>query len=233
MIGLIGKKIGMTQLFKESGQRIPVTLIAVGPCPILQIKTPDKDGYAALQLGFDEKSEKLINKPLKGHLNKSGTKSVAIIKEIRLDSVDSYSEGQVLECDQFQPGDMVDITGITIGKGFQGGVKKYGWAGGKKSHGSMHHRRIGSVGASSYPSRVTKGHRMPGRMGGVQRTIQHLEVINVDKEKHILVIKGSVPGNENSYLVVKGSKKIPMKRENKVQDETPDKTQEAKKGGQK
>ncbi|MFH1753419.1 MAG: 50S ribosomal protein L3 [Candidatus Omnitrophota bacterium] len=233
MIGLIGKKIGMTQLFKQDGERVPVTLIAVGPCPILQIKKHDSEGYTALQIGFNEKSEKRTNKPLKGHFKKSGAKPVAVIREIRLSSVDSYKEGQVLEVDQFHPGDLVDISGLTIGKGFQGGMKKWGWGGGRKTHGSMHHRAPGSIGASSFPSRVTKGHQMPGRMGGVQRTVQHLEVIKVDKEKHIMAVKGSIPGNGSSYLMVRNSKKIDTKHAKKTQAEQQDKTQEAKKGGQK
>jgi large subunit ribosomal protein L3 len=232
MIGIIGKKIGMTQAFKEDGKRIPVTLIMAGPCPILQIKKLDRDGYEALQIGFGEKKEKLVIKPLKGHLKKSGTKSVKVIKEIRVDKIESYKEGQSIEVDAFHPGDLVDITGISIGKGFQGGMKKYGWAGGKKSHGSMHHRAPGSIGASSFPSRVTKGHNMPGRMGGVQRTVQHLEVVKVDKEKHLIAVKGSVPGNKNGYLVIKGSIKTPLKRAKKQTEENAPEAKQAK-GGQK
>lgn len=212
MIGIIGKKIGMTQFFKEDGVRVPVTLIAAGPCPVLQIRKIEKDGYSALQLGYGEKRESLINKPLKGHLEKSKVKSVRFIREINVDNAESYKEGQLIEVDIFQAGDHVDITGLTIGKGFQGGVKKYGWAGGKASHGSMHHRRIGSVGASSYPSRVVKGHHMPGRMGGEQRTIQNLIVVNVDKENNLLAVKGSVPGNDSSYLIIREARKIPIKR---------------------
>lgn len=199
----------MTHLFKEGGRRVPVTLIEAGPCPILQVRTNDKDGYAALQIGFGEKRESLLTMPMKGHLKKSGVKSVRAIKEIRLDSTEAYKQGQVLDVDLFDAGDHVDVTGVSIGKGFQGGVKRWNWTGGKSSHGSMHHRRVGSIGASSFPSRVHKGKNMPGRMGGEKTTVQNLEVVKVDKEKHLIAVKGSVPGNENTFLVVRISKKMP------------------------
>ncbi len=218
MIGIIGKKIGMTQIFKEDGTTLPVTLVQAGPCPILQVKKEEKDGYTAVQIGFGEKREKLCNMPLKGHLKKSGAKPVRIIKEVRLESVEPYKKGQSIDVGIFEPGDFVDVTGTSIGKGFQGGVKRWNWGGGKKSHGSMHHRRVGSIGASSYPSRVHKGFHMPGRMGGVRRTVQNLEIIKVDKENNLLVIKGSIPGNENSYILIKEAKKIPMKREGQGKD---------------
>ncbi len=220
MIGLIGKKIGITQFFKEDGMQIPVTLIEAGPCPILQIKMPDRDGYAALQLGFGQRRESLINKPLKGHLKKSKVESTHIIREVRIDSCEPYKQGQLIDVSLFQPGDHVDVTGISIGKGFQGGMKRWHWRGGKASHGSMHHRQPGSIGASSFPSRVHKGKRLPGRMGGVQRTVQNLEVVKVDKEHNVIVVKGSVPGNENSYLLIKESKKMPKETKDQ-KEETP------------
>jgi len=209
MIGILGRKIGMTHIFTEDGTRIPVTLIEAGPCSILQVRTNDKDGYSALQIGFGEKRESLLTRPLKGHLRKSGVKSVRTIREIRMDSVESYKEGQVLDVGIFDAGDHVDVTGISIGKGFQGGVKRWNWTGGKGSHGSMHHRRVGSIGASSFPSRVHKGKTMPGRMGGEKTTVQNLVVVKVDKEKRLMAVKGSVPGNENTFLLVKISKKMP------------------------
>ncbi len=209
MIGIIGKKIGMTQVFKEDGRRTPVTLIEAGPCPILQVKTKDKDGYTALQIAFGEKKEKLINKPLKGHLKKARVKSVRVINEVRIDSIDAYKTGTSLDVGLFDAGDYVDVTGISIGKGFQGGMKRHNWGGGKDSHGSMHHRRVGSIGASSFPSRVHKGKGMPGRMGGERTTVQNLEVVKVDKALHQIALKGSVPGNENSFLLIKVSKKRP------------------------
>lgn len=216
MIGIIGKKIGMTHFFKGDGRRVPVTLIEAGPCPILQIKKKEKDGYVALQLGFGAKKERQLNKPMKGHLKKAGVKSVNRIKEICTESHEPYKEGKFIDVSIFDAGDFVDVTGISIGKGFQGGIKRWHWRGGKASHGSMHHRQPGSIGASSFPSRVFKGHHMAGRMGGVKRTIQNLEVVKVDKEKHLIIIKGSVPGNENSYLMIKESKKRPKNATNAI-----------------
>ena len=215
MIGIIGKKIGMTQYFLEDGQRVPVTLIEAGPCPILQVKTQAKDGYTALQLGFGQKRESLINKPMKGHLKKSQAASVRVIKEVRVDKIEEYKEGGIIEVDIFHPGEYVDVSGKTIGKGFQGGVKRWHWKGGKAAHGSMHHRAPGSIGASSFPSRVLKGQHLPGRMGGKNDTIEHLEVVKVDKENHLLAVKGAVPGSDNSYVVIRASKKFKMKREKK------------------
>lgn len=211
MIGIKGRKIGMTQLFREDGKRISVSLIEVAPCPIIQVKTKEKDGYNAIQIGFGQKRERLISKPMKGHLKKSKVKSVRGLEELRVDSTEPYKTGEVIDISMFQAGDFVDVTGITIGKGFQGGVKRWNWGGGKKSHGSMHHRQVGSVGASSYPSRIFKGHHMPGRMGGKKKTIQNLEVIKVDKDKQIMAIKGSVPGNENVYLLIRIARKKPRK----------------------
>lgn len=232
MIGIIGKKVGMTQFFKEDGTRIPVTLIEAGPCQILQIKTESIDGYAALQIGFGETKERLLKKPLKGHLKKSGAKSVKIVKELRLASTEPYKVGELLDVDLFDAGDFVDVIGISIGKGFQGGVKRWNWRGGKKSHGSMFHRRVGSIGASSYPSRVHKGKTMPGRMGGEQTTVQNLEIVKINKEKHLMAVKGSVPGNENSYLMIKEAKKKPKKekgpKDEKANDETKEKKEDRK-----
>ena len=210
---LIGRKLGMTQFFDEEGMHVPVTVIQAGPCPVLQVKTKENDGYNALQIGYGEKREKLMNRPLKGHIKNSGVKSVRIIKEMRLDSAQPYKPGDTLDVDIFEQGGYVDVAGTTIGKGFQGGVKRWHWAGGKASHGSMHHRQVGSVGASSFPSRIVKGHHMPGRMGGVTRTVQNLEVVKIDKANHIIAVKGSVPGNENSFLLIKESvKKHSMKK---------------------
>ncbi len=213
MIGIIGKKIGMTQIFTETGERIPITLISAGPCPILQVKRPQRDGYSALQIGYGEKRQNLLNKPLKGHLKKANIESTRVVREVRIDNVDDYKEGQILDCGLFQPGDHVDVIGVSIGKGFQGGVKRWGWAGGKASHGSMHHRAPGSIGASSFPSRVTKGHHMPGRMGAKRITVQNLEVVKVDKEKNLIALKGSLPGNQSSFLMIKEARKMPIKRE--------------------
>jgi large subunit ribosomal protein L3 len=228
MIGIIGRKIGMTQLFREDGTRIPVTVLSAGPCPVLQVKTAQKDGYEAIQLGYGEKKERSANKPLKGHLKRSGSKPVRFIKEIRLDKAGGLKEGQSIKVDSFEVGDLVDVTGISIGKGFQGGMKRWGWAGGKGSHGSMHHRQPGSIGASSFPSRVTKGHQMAGRMGGERVTIQHLEVIEIDAEKNLIAVKGSVPGNENSYLIIRNSVKRPVKERKKVEEGSKEEAKPAK-----
>lgn len=226
MIGILGKKIGITQLFKEDGSIVPATVIEAGPCYVLQIKTSEVDGYKAIQLGFESKKERRVNKSLMGHFKKAKTKPISFIKELRTESIDRYKVGQVITADIFQEKDLVDITGSSIGKGFQGGVKRWGWSGGKASHGSMHHRAPGSIGASSFPSRVFKGHHMPGRMGNEQKTIQNLEIVKVDKENNLLVVKGSVPGHKNSYVVIKEAKKHPVERKH---EEKEDKENQSKK----
>lgn len=216
MIGLIGRKIGMTQYFEDDGSHVPVTIIQAGPCPVLQVKSFRKDGYTAIQIGFGEKRQKLVNKPLKGHLKKSKQKSVRKIVEIRLGACENYKVGQIIDAGMFEAGDYVDIAGISIGKGFQGGVKRWHWAGGPKSHGSMMHRAPGSIGASSFPSRVFKGQHLPGRMGGKRITVQNLKIVKVDIEKGIIAVKGSVPGNENSFLLIKEAKKKPKQIEERM-----------------
>ena len=212
MIGMLGKKLGMTRLFKEDGEVIPVTVIEAGPCHVLQVKTSKLDGYGAVQLGFDAKKEKRTNKALKGHFKKSKVKPARFIRELRTDSEQKYEVGQAVTVDIFQENDLVDVIGISIGKGFQGGVKRWGWQGGRASHGSMHHRAPGSIGASSFPSRVFKGHHMPGRMGGERKTMKNLEVVRVDKDNNLLVVKGCVPGHKNSYLLIREAKKHPIRR---------------------
>lgn len=209
MIGILGKKLGMTQIFKESGKLVPVTVIEAGPCAVLQIKKKDTDGYEAIQLGFDDKRESLVNNPDMGRFKKVGIRPKRFIKELRLAGVDSYKVGQNIEVDVFSVGDFVDITGTSIGRGFQGGVKRWGWRGGPGSHGSMFHRAIGSIESGPRLTRVTKGHHMPGHMGDETVTVCNLEVIKVDKEKNLLVVKGSIPGAENRYLIIRESKKLP------------------------
>lgn len=215
MIGILGKKIGMTQIFQEDGSVIPVTVIEAGPCSVLQVKTDDTDGYQAVQLGYGDKKEKRVNKPAMGRFKKAKVKPTAFVREIRTGSTEQYKVGQTLTVDMFDQGDFVDVTGVTIGKGFQGGVKRWGWAGGKASHGSMHHRAPGSVGASSFPSRVFKGHHMPGHMGSEKKTIQNIKIVKVDKENNLLAVKGCVPGHKNSYLVIREARKHakPTKKE--------------------
>ncbi|MDD5496465.1 MAG: 50S ribosomal protein L3 [Candidatus Omnitrophica bacterium] len=209
MVGILGKKIGMSHIFDENGRITPVTLIEVGPCHVLQVKTKETDGYTALQLGFGTKREKLVNSPDAGRFKKAGVKAVRFVKELRMNDVANYKAGQKLEADIFVKGDFVDITGTSIGRGFQGGVKRWGWAGGDAGHGSMFHRRIGSIQSGARLSRVTKGHHMPGHMGCDNITIQNLEVLKVDKDNNLIAVKGSIPGHKNSFLVIKESKKQP------------------------
>ena len=210
-IGILGRKIGMTETFEKDGKLIPVTIIKAGPCLILQLKVPDLDGYRAVQLGFADKRENRTKRPLLGHFRKAGVKPKRFIKEIRISDKDNYKIGREIKVDIFKEGDFVDVSATTIGKGFQGGIKRWGWSGGATSHGSMTHRRPGSIGASAFPSRVFKGHHLPGRMGGNRRTVQNLKVIKVDPENNMLMVKGAVPGHKNSYLVIRNASKKPEK----------------------
>lgn len=209
MIGILGKKIGMTQIYKDSGKLVPVTVIEAGPCLVLQIKKKDTDGYEAVQLGFDERRESVVNAPDMGRFKKAGVKPKRFVKELRLTGVDNFKVGQSIAVDIFAAGDFVDITGVSIGKGFQGGVKRWGWHGGPGSHGSMFHRAIGSIESGPRLTRVTKGHHMAGHMGFDTVTVVNLEIVKVDKDKNLLVVKGCIPGPENGYLVIKESKRLP------------------------
>ena len=209
MIGLLGKKVGMTQIYKESGKLVPVTVIEAGPCLVLQVKKKDSEGYESVQLGFDEKRDSLVNMPDMGRFKKAGVKPARFVKELKLADIDNYKVGQVVNVDIFAPGDFVNVTGISIGRGFQGGVKRWGWHGGDDTHGSMFHRAVGSIESGPRLTRVTKGHHMPGHMGTDTVTVADLEVIKVDKEKNLLVVKGSVPGPKDGYLVIRESKKYP------------------------
>ncbi len=206
--GLLGKKIGITQLYAEKGVLVPVTIIEAGPCTVIQLKNPEKDKYAAIKLGFDDKKETRTNKSDLGNFKKVNSIPKKFIKEIRVDSLEGYKEGQKISVDIFKTGEFVDITGISKGKGFQGGMKRWNWTAGKAGHGSMHHRQPGSIGASSFPSRVFKGQHMPGHMGRERITVQNLQILRVDKDKNLLVVKGTIPGHNNSYLTVRGARKI-------------------------
>ena len=221
MIGILGKKIGMTQIFKESGRLIPVTVMEAGPCPVLQIKKKETDGYEALQLGFDDRRESLVNKPDIERFKKIGVTPKKFVKEVRIKDTATFKVGQELDVDLFSVGDFVDVTGTSIGKGFQGGVKRWGWKGGPGSHGSMFHRAIGSIESGPRLTRVTKGHHMPGHMGDQTITVVNLEVVKVDKDKHLLVVKGCVPGADNGYLIIKESKKLPKGSERAKHKLTP------------
>ena len=209
MVGLLGKKIGMTNIFDEHGKQVPVTLIEAGPCHVLQVKSSQTDGYTAIQLGFGSKREKLANKAEKGIFKKAGVEPVRFVKELRVKDVAGYKPGQKIEADVFAKGDFVDVVGTSIGKGFQGGVRRWGWAGGDQGHGSMFHRAIGSIQSGARLGRVTKGHHMPGHMGVDRVTMQNLEVLDVDSQKNLILVKGSVPGHRNGYLILKEAKKRP------------------------
>jgi large subunit ribosomal protein L3 len=202
--GMIGKKLGMTQLFRQDGRAEAVTVVAAGPCTVVQLKTDDKDGYNAAQLGFGE--AKKLKSPQKGHMKETG--SFRYMKEFRLDDTIGDKVGDSIDVSMFETGDLVDITGISKGKGFAGVVKRYNFAGGPKTHGqSDRHRAGGSIGASASPSRVLKGTRMPGRMGNDRVTARKLEVIQADKEKNLLLVKGAVPGGVNGILLIRKSAK--------------------------
>ena len=204
MSGILGKKIGMTSIFDENGQMIPCTIIEAGPCYVTQIKTKGTDGYEAVQLGFGEIKERLVNKPLKGHFKKGGVKPLRLISEFRNFNGTKLELGQEVRVDSFQQGDVVDVIGRSKGRGFQGVVKRHHFGGvGMTSHGQSDRVRApGSIGASSYPSRVMKGMRMAGRMGGERVTVKNLMVLKVIAESNILIVKGSVPGAINSYLEI-------------------------------
>jgi large subunit ribosomal protein L3 len=205
---ILGKKVGMTQVFDDSGTAIPVTVVQAGPCPVVQIKTKEKEGYDALQLGFGQQKENKLNRPERGHFNKANVTPHRYLKELRVDTTEGFSVGSVIDVGIFSEGDVVNVTGISKGKGFMGVVKRWGFKGGRKSHGGEQDlRRGGSIGASATPSRVFKGTRMPGRHGGKQVTVQNLKVVKADPERSLLIIKGAVPGPPNGLLIIKKAAK--------------------------
>lgn len=204
---LIGKKIGMTQIFDEKGRVIPVTAIEVGPCTVTQIKTVEQDGYTAVQLGFQDVKESKLTKPELGKFTKAKLQPKKYLREFRVDSVEGINVGDELKADVFQAGDKVDIQGTSKGKGFQGVIKRHGQSRGPMGHGSMYHRRPGSMGPTSTPGRVFKGKNLPGHMGVETVTIQNLEVVKVDLDKNVILVKGSVPGAKKSILKIKTSVK--------------------------
>lgn len=205
--GLIGKKLGMTQIFDEQGKVIPVTVIEAGPCVVAQVKTVETDGYNAIQLGFGDVKESKINKPEKGHFAKSKLTPKKHLREFRLDSVENINVGDELKADTFTAGDQLDIQGTSKGKGFQGVIKRHGQSRGPMGHGSMYHRRPGSMGPTSTPGRVFKGKKLPGHMGSQTITIQNIEVVRVDLDKNVILVKGSVPGAKGAILKLKTSVK--------------------------
>ena len=202
---LIGKKVGMTQIFDENGTVIPVTVIEAGPCVVAQVKTLENDGYEAVQLGFGEVKEKHLNKPEKGHFAKANVTAKKHLREFRLDSIEGIKVGDELKADVFAAGEKIDVQGTSKGKGFQGVIKRHGQHRGPMGHGSMYHRRPGSMGATSTPGRVFKGKKLPGHMGSVTVTIQNLDIVKVDMDKNVILVKGSVPGAKGSILKIKSA----------------------------
>ena len=205
--GLIARKRGMTQVFGENGNVTPVTVLEAGPCTVVQVKTAATDGYEAIQLGFEAK-RKNVTKPMAGHFKRANVPAARVLREFRVESAAGYQVGQALSVELFKPGELVDVTGMTKGRGFQGGVKRHGWSGGEATHGSMFHRAPGSIGASSDPSRVWPGHRLPGRMGADRVTVPHLEVVRVVPEQNLLVVKGAIPGAPGGLVLVRKSVKL-------------------------
>lgn len=202
-MGILGKKIGMTRIYSEMGNATPVTVVEAGPCKILQVKSPVKDGYSAIQVGFSEKKASRVTKPLTGHFNKSGAEAYYYIKEFRVDDAGQYEPGQTISLDAlFKVGDLVDVQGKSKGHGFQGVMKRHGFSGGCAGHGSHHHRAPGSIGCSAWPARVVKGKKMPGRMGNDTVMTKNVIIIDVRAEENILLLKGPVPGAKQSLLKI-------------------------------
>lgn len=214
--GILGRKLGMTQVFAKNGKLIPVTVVEVEPNVVTQIKTVETDGYEAIQLGFDTKREKLSNKAEKGHLAKANTAPKRFLKEIRGVDVSKYQLGQELDCQVFEEGEMVDVSGISKGKGFQGVIKRYNQSRGPMGHGSQYHRGVGSLGTMK-PMRVFKGKKLPGHMGHVSVTMQNLEVVAVMKDENVILIKGNVPGPKKSLVIIKSAVKKPNVKNDKIE----------------
>lgn len=214
--GILGRKLGMTQVFAKNGKLIPVTVVEVEPNIVTQIKTVETDGYEAIQLGFDTKREKLSNKAEKGHLAKANTAPKRFLKEIRGVDVSKYQLGQELDCQVFEEGEMVDVSGISKGKGFQGVIKRYNQSRGPMGHGSQYHRGVGSLGTMR-PMRVFKGKKLPGHMGHVSVTMQNLEVVAVMKDENVILIKGNVPGPKKSLVIIKSAVKKPNVKNDKIE----------------
>ena len=204
---ILGKKLGMTQIFAEDGTLIPVTVVEAGPCSVVQKKTVETDGYSAVQVGFGDKKEKNTNKPMKGHFAKAGVAVKRYLRELKLDNAEEMNVGDVIKADIFEAGDVLDVTGTSKGHGYSGTVKRWGSHRGPMAHGSHYHRAPGSLGACSSPSRVYKGKKLPGHFGVEKVTIQNLDLVKVDAERNLLLIKGSVPGPKGGLLVIKNAVK--------------------------
>jgi large subunit ribosomal protein L3 len=205
---IVGKKVGMTQVFDEDGLSIPVTVVEAGPCTVVQKKTVENDGYSALKVGFGQVKEKRLNKPSKGLFAKLNVPVKKYLREFRLNDLAKFEIGQdIMVSDMFEAGDKIDVSGISKGKGFQGTIKRYGQKGGPKTHGSMYHRRVGSMGSNTSPGRVFKGKKLPGHMGSDNVTVQNLNVVKVDAERNLLLIKGAVPGPKGGLLIIRDTVK--------------------------
>ncbi|MBR5468695.1 MAG: 50S ribosomal protein L3 [Firmicutes bacterium] len=204
---IIAQKIGMTQVFSETGNLIPVTVLEAGPCVVVQKKTVENDGYSAIQVGFGTKKESRVNKPEAGHLAKAGLTTVKVLKEFRLEDAANFEVGAEIKADVFATGDRVDVSGVSKGKGYAGVIKRHGFHRGPETHGSKSHRVTGSMSSATTPGRVKKGKRMAGQMGNVNVTVQNLEIVSADAEKNLILIKGAVPGPKGSILVIKDSVK--------------------------
>ncbi|MFH1732302.1 MAG: 50S ribosomal protein L3 [Planctomycetota bacterium] len=201
---LLGKKVGMTSVYTRDGKLVPVTVIELGPCTVTQVKTAETDGYTALQIGFEDRRPKNVTKPLRGHYEKAGTPPKRFLREVGWDGEGDIKPGTVLTAEIFAGEKSVDVIGTTKGRGFQGVVKRHGFAGGPKTHGqSDRHRAPGSIGQSAYPSRVFKGTRMPGRMGGERQTVRNLTVVRVDPERNAILVRGAIPGHRSGYVIVR------------------------------
>ncbi len=218
--GLIGRKVGMTQVFGDDGNHVPVTVVEAGPCPVVAVRTTATHGYDALQLGFQPK-KKNVTKPQAGYFKKVNLPAMRTLREVRLgktEEVQAYQVGQALTVEMFAPGEFVDVVGVTKGKGFQGGVKRWGWYGGDATHGSMFHRAPGSIGASSDPSRVWPGHHLPGRMGHDQRTVLNLSVVRVMPEQNLVLLRGAIPGPKGGLVMIRKSVKTTKAQQQKTAD---------------
>jgi len=205
---ILATKVGMTQIFDENGALVPVTVLQAGPCVVTQVKTVENDGYKAVQVGFVDKREKLVNKPQKGHFDKAGVSYKRYVRELRLENAEEYSVKDEIKADIFAAGDKIDATAISKGKGFQGAIKRYGQHRGPMAHGSKFHRHQGSNGSATTPGRVFKGKGMPGHMGSKQITVQNLEIVKVDNENNLILVKGAVPGPKKCLVTVKETVKV-------------------------
>jgi large subunit ribosomal protein L3 len=206
MSGLIGKKVGMTQIYKD-GKRIPVTVVQAGPCVVVQKKSEEVDGYTSIQLGFEKQKEHRLTKPELGHFKKANVEPMKHLKEFRVDDVDAYELGQELTVELFEEGTKVDVVGVSKGKGYSGAMKRWNFSGGEKSHGSKFHRALGSTGQHSYPARVFPGKKMPGQYGNKQITVQNQEIVRIDKENNLIASKGAIPGAKNTLIYITNTTK--------------------------